>query len=139
MKCKNFAIHELIPPALYKKRGEKAWKLININLIKSLDALKENFPLGGITINDYHWGGKRLWSGIRTSDSSYYSNSSLHSYGMAVDCIFSYEGYNVEEIRQFIIANPDKFPYIKGIEMGISWLHIDVRNTDKLELFYPNT
>ena len=133
MISKYFKIHELVPPALYKKRGEKAWLLIDSRLIEMIDKIKEKFPKGSMSINDYHWRGKRLWSGIRTSDSPYYSNSSLHSYGKAIDAVFS--EYNVEEIRQYIIDNPDEFPYIKGIETNISWLHIDVRNSEEVMLF----
>ena len=133
MKSKYFKIHELVPPKLYKKRGKKAWYLIDPRLVETIDTIKELFPKGSMSINDYFWGGKRTQSGIRLGSSKYYSNSSLHSYGMAIDAVFS--KYDVEKVRQFIIDNPDKFPHIKGIETGISWLHIDVRNTDKVMLF----
>lgn len=136
MRCKKFIIQELVPPEIYQKRGEQAWKLINQYLIMTLDTLKEKFPEGSITINDWKWGGKRVWSGIRTSDSPYYSNSSQHSYGMAADCIFN--KYNVNEVRQYIIDHPEEFPYVKGIEKDVSWLHIDVRNADTVEIFGKN-
>jgi len=135
MKCKKFIIQELVSPEVYKKRGESAWCLINKDLIKTLDTLKEQFPNGTCTINDWKWGGQFKYSGLRSPDSSNYSISSLHTVGMAADCKFN--SYDVEEVRQFIINNPDIFPYVKGIEMGTSWLHIDVRNQDKVSLFYP--
>jgi len=135
MKSKYFKIHELVPKHIYKKYKKSAWKFIDDRLIQSIDTLKEHFKNGTMTINNYKWKGDRNWSGLRTSNSAWYSETSQHSFGRAVDCVFS--DYNEEDIRQYIIENSDKFPYIKGIEMGISWLHIDIRNEDKLKLFYP--
>jgi len=41
---------------------------------------------------------------------------------------------DVEEIRNDIINNPfhKDFKYIKGIELDVTWLHLDYRNWDKL-------
>lgn len=133
MKSKYFKIFELVPLHIYKKYGDKAFMFLDDRLLKSIDTLKEIFNKGTITINNYYWGGDRNWSGLRTPESPYYSPTSQHSFGRAVDCIFS--KYDVEEVRKFIIDNPDKFPYIKGIELGVSWLHIDVRNSDEVILF----
>ena len=33
------------------------------------------------------------------------------------------------------IFNLDKYKYIKGIELDVQWLHIDVRNTDNILTF----
>ena len=89
-----------------------------------------------MTINNYMWGGDRGWSGLRTKDSSYYSPTSQHSLGKAIDCIFS--AYDVEEVRQYILNNPDEFPHIGGIELNVSWLHLDVRERQngKIKTFY---
>ena len=135
MKSKHFEIHELVPKHIFEKYGEKAWRFINPMLIISLDTIKERFPKGTMTINNYFWGGDRHWSGLRTPISPYYSETSIHSFGGGGDSIFS--DYEAEEIRQDIINNPDIYPHIKGIEMGISWLHTDVRNEDEVKLFYP--
>ncbi len=133
MKSKYFKIHELVPKKMFEEYGESAWKYVDPRLIESIDKLKEHFNLGTMTINNYFWGGNREWSGIRTPDSPYYSYGSQHSYGNAFDIVFS--NYTTEEARNYIIDNPDKFPYIKGMELGVDWLHIDVRNEDKLITF----
>ena len=133
MKSKYFKIHELLPQHIYQEYKDKGWKFIDARIIESIDTLKEHFNLGTMTINNYYWGGDRKWSGLRTPKSPYYSETSQHSFGRAVDIIFS--EYTAEEARNYIINNPDKFPHIKGIELGVSWLHIDTRNEDKLVLF----
>ena len=135
MKSKHFEIHELVPQYIYNKYGEKAWRFIDPRLIETIDTIKEVFPLGKATINNYVWGGNRNWSGLRTPRSDYYSETSMHSQGKAVDIVFT--EYNVEHVRKYIIKNPDIFPYIKGLEMDIHWLHLDTRNEDTLVCFYP--
>ena len=133
MTSKYFKIYELVPEHIYKRLGEKAWKLLNPNMIKTIDAIKERFPEGTMTINNYHWNGNRNWSGLRTPGSPEYSETSQHSLGNAFDAVFS--AYTAEEVRVYVIANPKEFPYLKGIETNISWFHGDVRNTDNIELF----
>jgi len=133
MKSKYFKVHELVPKHLYEKYGEKAWKFIDNRLIAEIDKLKEHFNLGTATINNYYWNGDRHWSGLRTPESPYYSETSQHSFGRAVDMVFS--DYTAEEVRNYIVNNSYEFPYIKGLELGVSWVHLDVRNEDHLITF----
>jgi len=133
MKSKYFKIHELVPKKLYKAKGEGAWRYIQPALIYSLDTLKERFPEGSMTINNYFWNGIREWSGLRTPDSPYFSETSMHSFMQACDVVFS--KYTAEEVRQDIIDNPDLYPYIKGLEDEVDWLHFDIRNEDELVIF----
>ena len=133
MKSKYFKIHELVPKKMYEKYGEKAWRYVDVRLIETIDKLKEHFNLGTMTINNYYWGGSREWSGIRTPESPNYSYGSQHSFANAFDIVFS--DYSAEEARNYILDNLHEFEYIKGMELGVSWLHIDVRNEDKIVLF----
>ena len=127
MKSKKFKIHELVPLRLHNTvHPDVLWRMIDPRLIETIDTIKETFPEGSMTINNYMWGGNRGWSGLRTKDSDYYSPTSQHTLGKAIDAIFS--KYDVEDIRQFILNNPDKFPHVGGIELGVSWLHVDVRD-----------
>jgi len=135
MISKYFEIHELVPEHIFQKKGLSAWSLIDDRLIETIDALKEIFSKGTMTINNYYWSGDREWSGLRTPTSRWYSETSMHTHGKAIDAIFS--NYKAEEVREYIKNHPDKFPHIKGIEENISWLHIDTRNEDKLKSFYP--
>ena len=133
MQSKYFKIHELVPQKMYEKYGEKAWRYVDVRLIETIDKLKEHFNLGTMSINNYFWGGNRHWSGIRTPESPDYSYGSQHSYANAFDIVFS--AYSAEEVRNFIIDNPNIFKYVKGLELGVSWVHLDVRNEDKIVLF----
>jgi len=134
MKSKYFKIHELVPQPMYEEYGDAAWRYVDVRLIETIDKLKEHFNLGTMSINDYYWGGKRKESGIRTQDSKYYSFGSQHSYANAFDIVFSH--YTAEEVRNYIISNnTHEFEHIKGLELGVSWVHLDVRNEDELVLF----
>lgn len=136
MKSKYFKAYELVSREDYKKMSDaKVWEIFDPNLIEAIDIIKEQFPHGTMTINNWFWGGNREWSGLRTPESKYYSLKSMHSYGKAIDAVFSQ--YAADEVRSFIISNPQLFPHIKGIETDITWLHIDVRNRDEVLLFKP--
>ena len=78
-KCKHFKAHELVPPAIYDKFGERSFMFLDDRLLKLCDALREEF--GSATINNYKWGGDRVASGLRSPDSPYYSPTSQHSFG----------------------------------------------------------
>jgi len=137
MKSSKFKIHELVPLRLFNTIHEDVlWEMIDDNLIETIDYLKEKFPEGSMTINNYIWNGDRGWSGLRTKDSSYYSPTSQHSLGKAVDIIFS--AYTTDEVRKYILDNPEEFPHIGGIELVVSWLHLDVRKRvqGKIKTFY---
>ena len=133
-----FLLEELVPPTVFKERGSLAWELLDDRLIQTIDTIKKRFPLGTMTINNWVWGGNRQWSGLRTPEAiKYYSPFSQHAFGRAIDTIFS--AYTTEEVRQYILDNPLEFPHVKGVELGVGWLHIDCRNTvdTKVKVFHP--
>lgn len=134
-KCNHFSIHELVPPHVFDQRGEKAWALLDERLLLTLDRLRERF--GSMTVNNYYWGKNREWSGLRTKDSPYYSSFSQHTFGRAADCLFS--NRSTEEVRELILSNPSDsdFELIGSVELGVSWLHFDVRNCDRIQTYYP--
>lgn len=134
---KHFELHELLPPKLYdmyKEDQNVGWRLLDERLLITLDSIKEKFPLGSMTVNNYYWGGSRRWSGLRTPNAGkYYSVSSQHTYGRAADIVFTQ--YSEDYVRQYLIDNHEDFPYIKGIEDNVSWVHIDCRNSNLLVVF----
>jgi len=136
MKSKYFKAYELVSREDYKKMSDaKVWEIFDPNIIETIDIIKEQFPHGTMTINNWFWGGNREWSGLRTPNSKYYSLKSMHSYGKAIDAVFSQ--YTADEVRSFIISNPQLFLHVKGIETDITWLHIDTRSRDEVLLFKP--
>lgn len=134
-KPKRFRVEEFVPESVYKARGDKALELMDSRILETADVLKEEFPEGTIIINNWVWGGDRNWSGLRTTDSPYYRPYSQHSFGRALDMIFS--AYTAEEVRKYIQLHPEKFPYVTAMELGTSWVHIDCRNCHKLKTFHP--
>ncbi|MDQ6971716.1 MAG: hypothetical protein Q9M30_03625 [Mariprofundaceae bacterium] len=133
--CTHFKIQELVPSAIYNARGERAWELLDERMLISLDKLRDRF--GPTTVNNWHSGKDREWSGLRTKESPYYSATSQHSFGRAADCLFSHT--NAESVRQAILAAPDDedFALIGSLELGTSWLHFDVRNCKRIKTFKP--
>ena len=131
----HFRIEELVPKEVFDLVKEDAlWEIFDERLLATIDALKEKFPEGSMTINNWLWGGDRDQSGLRTKNCKFYSPTSQHSIGKAIDCVFS--DYETDSVRQYIINNPDEFPHIKGIELDVSWLHVDVRSRDEVLLFH---
>ena len=107
----HFFVQELVDKKTHQIRGDKAIQLVN----------------------NWHNGGSRQWSGLRTKESPYYSSYSQHSFGRAID--FITPNFDVHQIREDIKKFPNEvaFQYITAIEdfEGMTWVHIDVRNWDK--------
>ncbi|HGY9574926.1 TPA: hypothetical protein ACOJPC_003134 [Vibrio fluvialis] len=147
---KYFKPFELCSQAAYKARGTQILELVCTKLLISLDdlriALSENTPeepkRGILTCNDWFYGGQRQFSCLRFPGEKYHKDYSGHSLGMAADLISKY--YTGQQLRDFIIANREKFPYITRIEGDVNWLHIDVENLpadapkDAIEIFYTD-
>lgn len=122
-----FIIQELVPEALYNSLSEQAlWNLFPEESLRMLDWIKDRYPKGSITINDWAWEGAGYsYSGFRTKASSDYSENSLHSTGEAFDLKFS--DYSIDEVRddlEFVTYSP----FIRRVEKGTpTWLHIDCK------------
>ncbi len=131
---KHFTVQELVPQSIYEQRKEKAIELIDERVLVTLDQLRETF--GPCTVNDWCFGGDYSQSGLRTPEAKEYSPTSQHTFGRAMDCKF--KEYEAQEVRRHIVENRIIFPYITFMEEGISWLHFDVRNCQRIVLWNPN-
>ena len=134
-RCRYFSLHELLPPDVYYARGEMGWQLLDERLLRAIDALRDRY--GPMIVNNWRWGGNRQWSGLRTPDSPYYSPYSQHTFGRAADCLFSET--TAQEVRREILDYPDDDAHklIQSVELDVSWLHIDVRNCDRIMTYTP--
>lgn len=124
-----FKPDELVDSETYRRFGDSSIRFIDERLIISLNSIRAFFNAPIIVNNK-----KFQWRGLRTPSSPVYSTYSQHSFGRAAD--FNMIGYDPEEIRNHIIKNPG---YIRGIEMDVNWVHIDIRNTPKLVKFYKRS
>ena len=125
----NFAVHELVPRAMYERYGDKAILCLDPRIIRFLAIAR---PLWGVplTVNNYGYGGDREWSTLRTTDSPWYNPLSQHSFGRALDAGAS--KMSAEEMREWIRENAHWLYNEIGtdtitIEDGVDWLHIDFR------------
>ncbi len=127
-----FKTQEFVDKATYEKRGEQSLQLIDVRMLWTMDEIRKYFNKS-ITINNWHTGKNRQWSGLRTSTSTEYSVYSQHSFGRAID--FLVTGMNPADVRRVIKENANKepFQYITAIEdfPNMSWIHIDCRTWDK--------
>ena len=130
-KCKYFKIYELVPPALYSATSEDVlWSQFDDRLLKTIDAIRAKY--GPIIVNNWKSGGQLQNSGLRLSDTTTGVKFSQHKLGRAVDLHSTTK--TPDQIRKDIVANPwsEEFKYITCIEDNVNWVHLDVRNHDKL-------
>lgn len=147
MKPKYFNIKELVSKELYDFNPEwKLWLAFDKELLQVIDAVRELIG-EPCFINNWSWGGNLHECGLRLNT----NNMSQHRFGRAVDLHVSSielitdqelkrDAYNT--VRSKIINEIHKdhpiLSLIRGIEDDITWLHIDVRNTDTLRVFSAN-
>lgn len=133
-----FRLEEFLPPRIFQDLAAtnslwKGWLLIDERLLRTADQLREKF--GALTINDWHNGGTRDECGLRVPGMVNFKPYSQHSFGRAIDAIS--RSLSGEDMRKHILGNQDDFPFITALERGVSWLHADVRNCQRIELVNP--
>lgn len=130
-----FVVQELVPPEIFKKYGDQSIRYIDPRLSDTLSFVR-GLILQPMTVNNWHTGGDRLWSGLRVPGSPYYSMGSAHSYGQAFDAVGNWDA---DDVRQKIIDNQHLLPHHIRLEIGISWLHVDVMNVSQtwVQTFKP--
>lgn len=129
-RCQHFSVYELVPPEVYRARGERAWELLDSRLLVTLDALRDHF--GPISVNDYRWGGSRTESGLRLPETATGAVYSQHQYGRAAD--LHLEDVTPQEAYEAILAHPEKWPMLTTVEdirYTPSWIHVDCRNNER--------
>ena len=139
LTSKYFKTQELVDKETYNLLGENAIKLIDTDLIKTIDAIREilNVPL---ICNNWHKNGTRQNCGFRTQKCKIGAKNSYHKNGQAVDLI-SYK-MTAKEMREILEQNKEKLPLPIRIEKEnnngeIDWLHVDMGNetNDKIKFF----
>ena len=118
--CKHFDVEELLP------KGCTDVHLLDKRLLDTIDQVRE---LLGVpcTINNWHTGGDRQWCGLRTPACNIGAPHSQHKLGRAAD--LHPVGMTADDARKLIgkAVLSGGLPYLGGIEMGVSWCHVDVR------------
>ena len=136
--CEYFDIRELVSPKFHAKHGDNSWWWLDPRLCMMLDRIHARF---GVTyVNTWHWNGRFDQRGLRSQidlaalkREGIYLPDGFHETGRAADMHF--RDVSVAEARKYILAHPLEFPEIRGVEIAPSWLHVDVRNSDKVIVF----
>lgn len=131
---KYFRIEELVSRPVFKEYGKQAFQFFDDRALKTLDRLREKF--GKALVNDWFWGGKNDSRGFRLPDDPDGTYLSAHKRGQAFDVVFPEKPADL--VREYILKNPDEFPYINAIEANVGWLHFDTRNCLRILVFKPS-
>lgn len=122
---KFFDVREFVPPEIYASTKIDPWWVMDERIVRIADGLRGIY--GPATINDWHVGGKLKYCGFRPANTPDWTGTSQHDFGRAVDLHFI--NVDAEMVRNGIFKNPthDAFKDITGIELGVSWVHVDIR------------
>lgn len=124
-----FDIEELVCPHTFKKWGDRSWQFLDTEFLHTLLILRtevlnapmwcngNGLPQRGLRCN--------LCQLVKAKTDIYLS---AHIFGKGAD--FTVSGMSAEQARNLIRTNIDKFPYPIRLEKAVSWLHIDVLDTN---------
>ncbi len=133
-KPNYFTIEELVSKDALDKYGEaRCWWLFDERILRAADLLREEH--GAMVINNWKSGGNFSHSGFRIPKYDKYSLTSQHSHGRGLD--LKPKRVSVDDVRESIIEDRERYHMITGLEMEVNWVHIDCRNYDGLFKFYP--
>ena len=137
---KHFKIKEIFPPEILDKYvplyGEEfVWSFMDERILRIADWLREGLGKP-MTINDYSWGGRFSGRGYRSNLYTRRLYASQHLHGRAID--FIVDGMTVKEVHAWIDAHKDELPCSIWVEnkKGMTWIHIDVRYSNKPKVYY---
>jgi hypothetical protein len=134
----SFLFQEIVPENVFNLFKDDPLFLLNFfdeRALRMLQKLRDKF--GPCTVNNWLWGGANHLRGYRPLDCPIGAKRSQHKLGKAFDC--SFENYTAQQVRDYVLAHPEEFPYITAIEGDVSWFHFDVRTPTwtGINVFYP--
>lgn len=143
-KCEYFDIRELVSPSVYEAKGDRCWRWFDPVALKGLDKLREKF--GPLTINNWHSGGDRKYSGFHMKGEYNRSEFSGHRMWGSFDLIpvrLSPKKMRIDllgdeptqnAVRPVIIG----FEEITELEYNINWFHVRFcSNIDGVLVYKP--
>lgn len=135
----NFYLQEFVSKSMYSKWGNKCIWFVDPRLFLLAQFYRDRF--GGVTINNWLWGGKYNYSGFREPACKVGAKLSQHRFCKADDKKF--DEVTVQEVYEDVIKNYDLYKKfglttIENIKATPTWLHGDLRNTMQDELLIVN-
>lgn len=134
---KYFTIQELVDPETYSALGDRAWLVLDVRMVITIDQLREK--LGSAYINDWHLGNAGhnfRYRGFRPPGCTIGAPLSQHRFGRAADMTFL--DYSAEAARKYILANRSEFPFLTTLESGVAWTHLDTRDQGSDDIILVN-
>ena len=128
---KNFRLEEFVPRSVYETWGDNSIWFIDKRIVDIAQFFRDRYGLP-ITINDWHTGGSRQRSGLRSFNSGVGAPMSQHKFGRAIDMKWLTTGLHMDDIREDIKNNQSTFLScgLTTIENGTdTWIHADCRWT----------
>jgi hypothetical protein len=124
-----FEPEELVSPEVFSGFGDRALMFFDDRLLYSIDEIRKWFNKS-VTVNNWKSGGPFSQRGLRTADVAGSGEFSQHRFGRAID--FDVVGLTADEVRREIFTHQHDaaFSDISRIELGVSWVHIDLANVD---------
>lgn len=139
-----FSLDELVCEDVFNTYGERAWQFFDLRLLIMLDTIRDRIGKP-IFVNDWQIHGQYSQRGLRCLrcdlvQDKIMSNEmymSAHCLGKGAD--FEVEGLVAEEVREWITAHANWWPYHIRLEKGTSWVHLDTfdYSENKVYLFEP--
>lgn len=148
---KYFGIKEMVSSAFYhreKLKGDVMWRVLDERILITVDRIRVYFcgpkkrgAADSMTVNNWAWGGNFHARGFRHPvidilKSKIPGNDKMtitgqHCFGRGID--YNFRKTAVEEVLEDIQNNPnaERYEFITGIELGVTWCHNDIRNWDK--------
>ena len=134
--------------------SDRVWMEFNIDFLKEIQKLRmylkkeihinnwhKNKAILNLIVNDYKEDLFEISVKGSTDDSIFLNRGkrlmeteigadlSLHISGNALD--FDVKGMSANAVRNYIIENQARFPYIKRLEKDVNWVHMDSLDTGK--------
>jgi len=150
---KHFLIKEFVPPETWDAEGEQSITHIDERLLITADQIWEHFDSlypgkVSMVINNWCYGGKFRYRGYRPPACTEGAKHSMHREidgrlcgAFDADIYVRKSGRSVlmpaESVRQEIVRNRHKFPYLMRMEDGngktdgkedsVTWVHCDIK------------
>lgn len=133
----HFKLEELVCQHVYQKYGEFAWNFFDPRLLILIDAIREKINKR-IFVNTK---GKFTQRGLRCIQCEIVQDKikkgelyvSAHMLGKAAD--FDIEGLIASEVRLWLVAHQNWWPYPFRLEKEVSWVHLDLYNNSDQKVY----
>lgn len=132
----NFDLREFVPPSVWDDFGTASRWFLDPRMLDLAQFYRDYFDTP-VRVNDWHYGGSFTERGFRLPDTNTGAGLSQHKFGRAFDC--NIRGMDSDEVRREIQQNEAVFleaglTTLESGEIATTWVHSDIRYTDKNEI-----